>query len=84
MLGESLPFLERSVHYNALSAQSITVLVEKAEAAGMESLLAINKEALELEKSDALHDDEPRHRMTFGIYFYHEPVDPDHPANSDQ
>lgn len=84
LLGESQPFLERSVHYNALSAQSITVLVEKAEAAGMESLLAINKDALELEKNDALHNDDPRHRMTFGIYFYHEPVDLDHPENSDQ
>ncbi len=83
LLGERQPFLERSVHYNALSAQSITILAEKAEAAGMESLLAINKEALELEKNDALQDDELRHRMTFGIYFYHEPVESDHSANPD-
>ena len=42
----------------------------------MESLLAINKEAIELEKNDVLKSG-PRHRMTFGIYYFSEPVERD-------
>lgn len=79
LLGENQPFLERSVYYDGLSADSVKQLAEKSERLGMESLLAINKEAMELEKSDALKID-PRHRMTFGIYYYSEPVEPEAPA----
>ena len=39
----------------------------------MKALLAINKAAMAFEKNDA-GSDEPQHRMTFGIYYYAEPV----------
>lgn len=74
LLQENQPFLERSVYYDALSTDSVRILAEKSEFLGMESLLAINKEAIELEKSDALESG-PRHRMTFGIYYFSEPAE---------
>jgi hypothetical protein len=67
------PFLERTVHYDALSPQSITALAAQAGQVGMEALLAVNKNAMALETADA-SDTAPRQRMTFGIYFYAEPV----------
>lgn len=79
LLGECQPFLERSVHYNELSAESVKVLAERSELLGMESLLSINKEAIELEKNDALNSD-ARYRMTFGIYYFSEPVESKTPA----
>ncbi|MDB5880899.1 MAG: hypothetical protein JWP43_777 [Ramlibacter sp.] len=73
LAGAPKPFLERSVHYDALSAASIAKLAAQAEQKGMAALLALNKSAMDLEKSDAAAT-EPRQRMTFGIYFYTEPA----------
>jgi hypothetical protein len=73
LAGQTPPFLERSVHYDALSAESIGELAADAEKLGMEALLALNKRAIELEKRDA-DSDAPRQRMNFGIYFYSEPA----------
>ena len=69
--GVPKPFLDRSVHYDALSAASIAALTAQSEKAGMAALLVINKSAMALEKSDAA-ESSPRQRMTFGIYFYSE------------
>lgn len=75
LLGASKPFLERSVHYDALSLESISVLAKQSEQLGMTALLALNKSARKLELADA-SSSEPRQRMTFGIYFYAEPTAP--------
>lgn len=40
----------------------------------MESLLSINKEALDLEKNDSLKEKKQHYRMTFGVYFYSESI----------
>jgi hypothetical protein len=45
----------------------------------MESLLAINKDAIEMEKNDTLKNG-PRYRMTFGIYYFSEPAESKEPA----
>jgi hypothetical protein len=80
LLGQSTPFLERSVHYDELSAESIAKLRKQAEQAGMRALLALNQNALKLETQDAAYsrahtsaNNGPLQRMTFGIYFYTEP-----------
>jgi hypothetical protein len=73
--GAPRPFLERSVHYDALSAESVAALAAQSEKAGMAALLAINKNAMALEQGDA-GKPSPRQRMTFGIYFYSEPAEP--------
>ncbi|MCB1986372.1 MAG: hypothetical protein KDF49_13210 [Nitrosomonas sp.] len=73
LIGESQPFLERSVHYDALCTDSIRILAEQSELMCMNALLTINKKAMELEKDDAQKNG-PRQRMTMGVYFYSEPV----------
>lgn len=73
LLGVNKPFLERSVHYDALSTAAIVDLAKQAERAGMNTLLALNKNAMALERTDA-PPVEQRQRMTFGIYFYTEPT----------
>jgi hypothetical protein len=75
LIGASKPFLERSVHYDALSPESIAVLSKQSEQLGMTALLALNKSAMKLELADA-SSTQPRQRMTFGIYFYAEPTAP--------
>lgn len=80
LLGNNQPFLERSVSYDGLSADSVKNLAEISEQQGMEALLAINKAAMAFEKSDD-GKNIPQHRMTFGIYYYTEPVRPEESAD---
>jgi hypothetical protein len=72
LLGGQPPFLERSVHYDALSQESIRILSRQSLDLGMKALLAVNKSAMAAEKSDVANTS-PRQRMTFGIYFYSAP-----------
>lgn len=73
LLGEGPPWLERSVHYDALSATSVAELDRLARHMGMEALQALNRKAVELEANDAATQS-PRQRFTCGIYFYSEPA----------
>ena len=70
--GEKQAFLERSVHYDELSPESIAMLTKQSKELGMQALLAVNKSALAAEINDA-SSEAPRQRMTFGVYFYAEP-----------
>jgi hypothetical protein len=71
LLAEGEPFLERSVHYDALAAQSVAELAELAGRAGMDALNKINRKAMACEARDK-GAPAPR-RMTFGIYFFAAP-----------
>ena len=75
LLGVKRPFLERSVHYDALSAAAVADLAKQANRVGMNALLALNKNAMTLERTD-VPDLDQRQRMTFGVYFYTEPAPP--------
>ena len=79
LLGVQPALLERSVQYDALSEASIALIAKQSREAGMKALLAVNKNALALEQADATRE-APKHRMTFGIYFYTEPM-PETPAS---
>ncbi|MBK7353850.1 MAG: hypothetical protein IPI97_12605 [Nitrosomonas sp.] len=74
LIGGNKPFLERSVYYDKLTTQSIEQLAARSEMLGMETLVAINKQAMELEAGDA-HQNKSKYRMRFGIYFYSEPFE---------
>lgn len=76
LLGETPPLLERSVHYDALSPESISELNALSKQLGMESLQLINSKAIALEERDAING-QNRHRFTYGIYFYSEPTPPE-------
>jgi len=72
LTAEGPSFFERSVHYDALSAASVERLRGAVTTDGMQALIAFNALAAELEAGDAATD-EPRQRITIGLYFYTEP-----------
>lgn len=75
LLGQGAPFMERSVHYNALSAASVAQLGRQAEDQGMKALLSLNQAAMASETHDAeMASADPAQRITFGVYFYSEPT----------
>jgi hypothetical protein len=73
LLGQQPPFMDRSVHYDALSAESAQALAKQALELGMKALLAVNKSAMQAEKRDLATPPAQQQRMTFGVYFYAEP-----------
>ena len=75
MQGAAPAFLERSAHYEGLQAASVTKIKQLAEAAGMDALQSVYREAKECEARDRKAD-APKQRLTFGIYFYSEPAAP--------
>ena len=74
LLGEQPPFMERSVHYDGLSAPAVAQLAQQAEKLGMAALVAVNKSALGADAAQQTTNPSPAQRMTFGIYFYAEPA----------
>lgn len=83
LLAGQPPFMERSVHYNALTPASIEKLNKLSEQLGMKALLAINKAAMDAETEDqvaaAAGGPAADQRFTFGMYFFTERV-ADEPA----
>jgi len=69
LLGEGTPFLDRSVFYDDLSAESATELAAFAREKGAETIRHVNRFALRLQEADRGRSD-ATHRMTFGSYFY--------------
>jgi hypothetical protein len=82
VLGGQPPFMERSVHYNALAPASVDRLAKLSEQVGMKALLAVNKAAMEAEAQDSVarQPGESPQRITMGVYFYSEPAEPNEPA----
>jgi len=68
------PFLERSVYYDQLSEESIEKLRDMVTERGMDTLLAINKEALKLQQKDK-RNRKKKGRMSFGVYFFKSDLD---------
>ncbi len=79
VLGAGEPLLERSVHYDALSEESIRELAALSEKSGMDAVQSLNRRAIELEERDAARAT-GKHRFTFGIYFFHAPTESTKPA----
>jgi len=71
MLGEAEPFLERSVHYNNLSAAAVAELTEVAKVRGMQVLQELNARALQFQQRDS-GTAGASHRVNFGVYLFHE------------
>ncbi|MBL8645550.1 MAG: hypothetical protein JNK21_16580 [Rhodospirillaceae bacterium] len=61
--------LDRSVHYTGLTPESAKTVAEAAERLGMQSLLAVNRLALDLAEQDKDKADATR-RVNFGLYFF--------------
>jgi len=67
------PLMERCVYYGGLTEASIQELERLSKEKGMEALQALNARALEL-RSDDNNREDTKHRMNFGVYYYHEPT----------
>lgn len=68
--GQQNSYLERCVHYDELSAESVREISEFAKKQGMKSLTDVFKLADKRAEEDK--SAQPKMRMTYGIYFYHE------------
>ncbi len=65
--GESTPNFERCVYYDGLSEQAIATLKAAAEARGMETLVALNEQAMLLKQQQP-----GKQRINMGMYVFHE------------
>jgi len=74
LMDKEPPFMERSVHYNALDPASVGGLAALAEETGMKALRAVNRKAMQAEAHDKKKS-APKQRITFGVYFYSEPTE---------
>lgn len=74
--GGQPPMLERCVHYDGLDSAAIEKISEAAVKLGMRALRGVNTRAAEA--LAATRDTPPARpaRMTFGVYFYQEPTEP--------
>ncbi|MDR3533272.1 MAG: DUF6502 family protein [Rhodopila sp.] len=66
------PFLDRSVHYDRLTASQAQALDAYARAAAMRVLLDVNRRALELTESTPETGMASQHRINFGVYVFDE------------
>lgn len=69
--GHKPAFLERSVYYNRLTAESVAELEKLARNIGMDALMELNREALRRAEADDGKPDATE-RMNFGLYFFRE------------
>ncbi|MBS0452106.1 MAG: hypothetical protein JSS14_12405 [Proteobacteria bacterium] len=73
LMGAQPPFLERSVHYDGVGADTVAKLAQQAGTLGMQALVTVNKSVLASSKrAGGGGDKSQRQRMTFGVYFYAE------------
>ena len=73
VLGDGEPWLERSVHYDALPEEVVVRLRQQAAESGMHLLQDLNHRAMAAEQQLRGTERDLR-RFTFGVYFYAEPV----------
>jgi Family of unknown function (DUF6502) len=77
--GQPLSFLERCVHYDTLTMASVAEIGELAKKQGMKTLREVNKIADGRGESDK-NLPQANMRMTYGIYYYYEPMQVDNSA----
>jgi hypothetical protein len=80
LTGGAPPLLERAVYYDELSTASVEELAGLSRRLGNHALEAVNRRALELQKSDGGGEAAGR-RMSFGVYFYEE-ADPSNASDA--
>ena len=73
VIGQRPSFFERCVHYDALSPQSLMAIADFAQKQGMKALRGVNKVADEAATGDKQAKN-ANMRMTYGVYFYAEPM----------
>jgi len=69
LMGDGAPMFERAVYYDKLTPESVAYLRERARTLGMDTLLAMNKEALARADGDA-EKPNANQRMALGLYYF--------------
>ncbi|HBK04523.1 MAG TPA: hypothetical protein DDZ81_01530 [Acetobacteraceae bacterium] len=69
---DDAPFLDRSVHYDALTAEQARELEAFARDAAVRVLLDVNRKALALVEAAKIPDGAPLHRFNFGVFVFGE------------
>ena len=67
---EDPPFLERSVYYDQLSAESVEKLSKLSRRRSSEILQELNALARDLQEQDGVENKGKKFRMNFGYYFF--------------
>ena len=62
------PFLDRSVHFDGLTAAQARELQDLARAVAMRALLEVNRRAVEMTEGGAAPEDAGTLRVNFGVY----------------
>jgi hypothetical protein len=73
LLGRKPSFFERNVFSTDLDIAAANELAQLANDYGMQSLMAMNRRAIELEEQVG-RVSTPTHRINFGVYFFAEPA----------
>lgn len=73
VVGQRPGFFERCVHYDELSQQSVMAIADLAQKQGMKALRGVNAVADEAASADKSAKN-ANMRMTYGVYFYAEPM----------
>jgi Family of unknown function (DUF6502) len=74
MLETAPPMFERSAHYDSLSGMSVEKLRKLSTELGANAIQKIVGASMRLEEQDAHCPGDANHRVTFGVYFFTEPV----------
>ena len=74
LLGETPPFVDRSLVFQKLTPQSAAELQRLATKLGMQALQTVYRRARELERKDAASPDNGA-QISYGIYFFSAPAD---------
>lgn len=73
MLGQQPALFERCVHYDDLSAESVEEITKLSKKIGMKSLQEMYKTTDKIAKAQPA-EAKQNMRLTYGIYYYHEPM----------
>lgn len=68
LLGYKPSYFDRSVYYDGLSTDSVTMLAALADELGMKALNEMNRQALALQQQDKTDDNTANYRINFGVF----------------
>ncbi len=83
ILGQQPAFFERCVHYDQLTIESVEEITRLSKKLGMKNLQEVYKVTDELANQQP-KDAKQNMRLTYGIYYYHEPMQNAEDEHSDE
>lgn len=72
------PLLDRSIYFDRLSDESAEILAAYARQLASQAMQDFGRKAMELQEKDSKQDN-AKHRVTYGLYFYQADENSEHP-----